>query len=255
MNDPFDIAGRHVLVTGASSGLGAFFARVLAERGARVTLAARRREVLDEVVSSIVADGGLASAVAVDITDSAAVGAAYDAAEAAGGPVEVLINNAGVADTRKALDVDADTFDRVMDTNLRGAWLASREFGARRSAAGGGGSIVNIASILAFRVAGQVMPYAVSKAALVQMTKALALEWARHGIRVNAIAPGYFETDLNAPFLASDAGQAMMKRVPMRRAGRLDELTGPLLLLVSDAGSFMTGSVVTVDGGHLVSSL
>jgi NAD(P)-dependent dehydrogenase (short-subunit alcohol dehydrogenase family) len=255
VTDPFTVAGLHVLVTGASSGLGAFFARTLAARGAVVTLAARRGDTLEREVAHIVAGGGRAHAVVLDVTGENSVRAAFDAAEANAGPVQVLINNAGIAMTRKALDIGPDEFDAVLDTNLRGAWLVARECASRLVAAGRGGSVVNIASILALRVAGQVMPYAVSKAALVQMTKALALEWARHGIRVNAIAPGYVETELNAPFLASEPGQAMLDRVPMRRAGRPEELTGALLLLASDAGSFMTGSVITVDGGHLVGSL
>ncbi len=255
MTDLFDMTSRHVLVTGASSGLGAYFARELASRGASVTLAARRLDALDAVVAGIAATGGTARAVAMDVTQEASVADAFAAAESAGGPVTVLVNNAGVARTRKALDTSAEEFDAVLDTNLRGAWLAAREAASRMVETGVGGSIVNIASILALRVAGAVMPYAVSKAGIVQMTKALALEWARHGIRVNAIAPGYVETELNADFLASEPGEAMRKRVPLRRFGQLAELSGPLLLLASDAGAYMTGAVLTVDGGHVVSSL
>lgn len=255
MTDLFDMTSRHVLITGASSGLGAHFARDLASRGASVTLAARRLEALETLVADIVAAGGSARAVVMDVTDESSVAEGFASAESAAGTVTVLVNNAGVARTRKALDTAAAEFDAVLDTNLRGAWLAAREAASRMVESDAGGSIINIASILGLRVAGAVMPYAVSKAGIVQMTKALALEWARHGIRVNAIAPGYVETELNADFLVSEPGEAMRKRVPLRRFGHLEELTGPLLLLASDAGAYMTGAVLTVDGGHVVSSL
>lgn len=255
MANGFDIHGRHVLVTGASSGLGRYFARMLAADGALVTLAARREAALQAVVDEIVADGGEARSVVMDVTSEASVQAAFAAAEVDGRPPSIVINNAGVARTNRALETSAEEFDGVLDTNLRGAFLVAREAAARMVAADIGGSIVNIASILGLGVAGAVMPYAVSKAGLLHMTRSLALEWARHGIRVNALAPGYVETDLNADFLASEAGGALRKRIPMRRFGRLEELAGPLRLLVSDAGAYMTGSVVTVDGGHLVASL
>ena len=166
----------------------------------------------------------------------------------------MVINNAGITSTGPALDMGEADWSHVIDTNLRGSWLVAQH-AARGMAAQGGGSIVNIASILGLRVTGGVAPYAVSKAGVVQMTKALALEWARHRIRVNALAPGYIETELNDAFFATDAGKALIRRIPQRRLGELRELDGPLLLLASDAGSFMTGSVVTVDGGHLVSGL
>ncbi len=253
MTDRFSLAGQHALVTGASSGLGRHFAGVLSAAGACVTVAARRESALADTVARI-GSGAEAHAVPMDVTDPASVAAAFAAAEARFGPVTVVINNAGITSTGPALDMGEADWSLVIDTNLRGSWLVAQH-AARGMAAGGGGSIVNIASILGLRVTGGVAPYAVSKAGVVQMTKALALEWARHRIRVNALAPGYIETELNDAFFATDAGKALIRRVPQRRLGELHELDGPLLLLASDAGSFMTGSVVTVDGGHLVSGL
>ena len=171
------------------------------------------------------------------------------------GPVTVLINNAGVTITKPALDLSEADWDGVVDTNLKGVWLAAQASARRMVRHGTGGSIVNVASILGLRVAGAVAPYTVSKAAVVQLTQALALEWARHRIRVNALAPGYVQTELNDAFFESEAGKALIKRVPQRRLGAAGELDGALLLLASEAGSYMTGSVIAVDGGHLVSSL
>ncbi len=182
------------------------------------------------------------------------MGSAFAEAAAKLGPVTVLINNAGVTSTGAAIDMTESDWSSVIDTNLRGSWVVARQ-AAHGMIPHGGGSIVNIASILGLRVAGGVAPYAISKAGVVQMTKALALEWARHRIRVNALAPGYFETELNDAFFASDAGKALIRRVPQRRLGQMPELDGPLLLLASEAGSYMTGSVIAVDGGHLVSGL
>lgn len=253
--DIFDIAGRHVLVTGASSGLGRHFARALAAKGARVTLAARREGALAETLDAISGAGGQGQRVVMDVTDGASIERGLDEAEDGFGPVAVLVNNAGVTVTRAALDLEKRDWDQVVDTNLKGVWLAAQSTARRMVRHGIPGSIVNIASILGLRVAGGVMPYAVSKAGVIQLTKALALEWARHRIRVNALAPGYVETELNADFFASEPGKALIKRVPQRRLGEARELDGPLLLLASDAGSYMTGSILTVDGGHLVSSL
>ncbi len=247
----FDIAGRRILVTGASSGFGRHFALTLAERGAFVLAAARRLEALDSLVAEIAARGGQARAVRMDVNDSASIRAALDAA----GTIDALVNNAGITNSKPLLDQTEADIDAILDTNLKGAMLVAVEAARRMRDAGTAGAIVNIASILGLRQGGHVTPYAVSKAGIIQMTKQLALELARHSIRVNAIAPGYFETELNSDFFDTPAGAALVKRVPQRRLGRLTDLDGVLLLLVSEASAYMTGSVVTVDGGHLVSSL
>jgi NAD(P)-dependent dehydrogenase (short-subunit alcohol dehydrogenase family) len=248
----FGLDGRHALVTGASSGLGRHFAKVLAAAGAMVTVGARREAALAETVNSI---GARAQGVRMDVTDAGSIAQAFAAAEGQFGPVTIVINNAGVTITKPALDVGESDWESVVDTNLKGAWLVARHAARRMIHHSVSGSIINIASILGLRVSGGVAPYAISKAGVVQMTKSLALEWARHRIRVNALAPGYIETELNDAFFSSDAGKALIRRIPQRRLGEAKELDGPLLLLASDAGSYMTGSVVAVDGGHLVSGL
>jgi len=191
----------------------------------------------------------------MDVAEAASVAAAFSRADAAFGPVSVLVNNAGIAVSASSLDLEEEDWDRVIDTNLKGAWLTSRCFARNARAAGTEGAIINIASILGFRVAGHVSAYAVSKAGLVQLTRAMALELARFRIRVNALAPGYIATDLNRDFFDSEAGRTMISRIPQRRLGALEDLDGPLLLLASPASRYMTGSTITVDGGHLVSSL
>ncbi|PWC77052.1 glucose 1-dehydrogenase [Azospirillum sp. TSH64] len=255
MSVTIDLTGRTALVTGASSGLGRHFAGVLAKAGARVALAARRTEALAETRSAIEAAGGSAVVVAMDVTDPASVTAAVGEAWGALGRIDILVNNAGVTATRPFLDMGEEEWDRVIDTNLTGCARVARAVAQRMRDDKQGGAIVNIASILGMRVAGQVSSYIAAKGGLVHLTKAMALELARHNIRVNALCPGYVETELNADFFASDAGKALVKRIPQRRLGRLSDLDGPLLLLASDAGAYMTGSVLAVDGGHLVSSL
>ncbi len=255
MTTPFDLSGKIALVTGASGGLGRHFAGVLAGAGARVAVCARRMDKVTETVTGIESAGGRAFGVEMDVTDKGGVTSAFDLVEEQAGPVTVLVNNAGIAASNLALEMSEDDWDRVLDTNLKGAWTVAQEAAKRMAAAETEGVIVNIASVLGLRVGKGVLPYSVSKAGLVQMTKALALDLAPQGIRVNALAPDLVETDLNGDYLESEAGKKQIKRVPHRRAGRMEELDGPLLLLASDASSYMTGSILAVDGGHLVSSL
>jgi NAD(P)-dependent dehydrogenase (short-subunit alcohol dehydrogenase family) len=251
-NELFSLAGTTALVTGASSGLGQHFARVLAGAGAGVILAARRLDRLQQLESEIRTRGGKAWAFALDVTEPASVARAFEAAEAAGGPVTVLVNNAGVPSGSFFVTTTEEAWRDVMTVNLDGVFRVGREAARRMIANRTGGSIINIASILGFGAIKSLSAYAASKAAVVSLTKSMALELARERIRVNAIAPGYFATDINDSFLASDAGNRLLSRVPMGRAGEVEELDGPLLLLASNAGAFMTGSVITVDGGHLL---
>ncbi|MFE1601131.1 SDR family NAD(P)-dependent oxidoreductase [Methylobacterium sp. ID0610] len=247
------LKGRHVLVTGASSGLGDHFARLCAACGAAVTVAARRKDRLDALLAALEAAGSpRARAVALDVADADSVEAAFAALDDL---PDVVVNNAGIAEGGAAIDTPLDVFDRVLATNLRGVWVMSTAAARRWRDAGRGGVILNVASILGLRVAGGVGPYTVSKAAVVQMTEALALEWARYGIRVNALAPGYIDTDINRDFFESPAGTALVKRIPMRRLGQPSDLDGAFLLLAGEASAWMTGATVPVDGGHLVSGL
>ncbi len=254
MSNLFDLTGKTALVTGASGVLGAHFARVLATAGASVALAARRTDRLESLADDITAAGGSAFSVSMDVTDAASVEAAFAGVAAALGPVDILVNNSGIAKTAPALSLSDDDWTSVVDVNLNGAFRCAQS-AARQMKQNGGGVIINIASILSFRVTAQVPAYAATKAGLVQMTHALALEWARDNIRVNALAPGYIATDINSDFFASPAGEAMIKRIPQRRLGQPADLDGPLLLLASDASAYMTGSVITADGGHLQSTL
>lgn len=240
------LEGKSALVTGASSGLGAHLAKLLAREGAKVAIAARRREKLDALAAEI----GNAVAVEMDVTDADSVGAGVAEAEKALGGISILINNSGVAGSQAALDTDEAEWDRVVDTNLKGAWLVARSVAKGMVAKGAGGSIINTGSVLAFKVQKGTMPYGVSKAGLVQMTKMLAAEWARYGIRVNAIAPGYIETDINRGFLNSDMGQAMLKAIPQRRFGEPEDLEGAVLLLAGDGSRYITGVLIPIDGGH-----
>jgi NAD(P)-dependent dehydrogenase (short-subunit alcohol dehydrogenase family) len=247
----FDLSGRTALVTGASSGLGAHFARCLGAAGASIVLAARRADRLQALRAELAKVGIDARAVDLDVQSGESIAQALDAA----GTVDIVVNNAGISIVKSALEMLEKDWDAVVDTNLRGAWLVAQGAARRWVAEKRPGSIVNIGSILGLRTIGQVAPYNASKAGLIHLTRALAMEWARHAIRVNAICPGYIETEMNRDFWQTPGGRKLIDRIPQRRIGRAEELDGALLLLASEAGSFMTGSVITVDGGHMVSSL
>jgi NAD(P)-dependent dehydrogenase (short-subunit alcohol dehydrogenase family) len=255
MSKRFDLTGKVALVTGASSGLGVHFARTLAAAGASVAIAARRADRLSSLQAELQAAGRKAVAVELDVQSSDSITAAFAAAEQALGPIDIVVNNAGISIVKPALEMPVEDWDAVVNTNLRGAWLVAQAAGKRWLMAKRPGVIVNIASILGLRTIGQVAPYNASKAGLIHLTRALAMEWARHDIRVNAICPGYIETEMNSDFWKTPGGQRLIDRIPQRRIGKPEHLDGALLLLASEAGSFMTGSVLTVDGGHTVSSL
>lgn len=258
MTTRFDLTGQTAIVTGAFSGLGLHFAKVLAAQGARVAMLGRRVELGRTLAAQLNHDvqrSGACTALRVDVRSAASVAATMQEIVATLGVPDVLVNNAGIALRAPALETNEADWLEMLDVNLSGVMrmaqaMARAMLGARR-----GGAIVNIASIVGLRVRAGVLAYATTKAGVVQMTKALALEWAEHGIRVNALAPGYFVTELNREMLASPPGQAIVARIPQRRTGELSELDGPLLLLASGASSYMTGAVIPVDGGHLVNTL
>ena len=253
----FRLDGKHVVITGASSGFGSHFAGVLAEAGARVVLGARRVDRIQDRVAEIRAAGGEAAGLPLDVRDADSIRGFLAAAEEAFGPIDVLINNAGVeAGAKTYTMIDEEDWDFVMDTNLKGAWMMSKLYTERVVAnKQAGGNIVNISSITDRRTIKGQFPYAVSKGALTRMTEVMALEAARYRIRVNALAPGYILTDVSRLLLESEAAPEFVKGVPMRRFGEFSDLNGPILLLASDASSYMTGSVIVVDGGHVCASL
>ena len=255
MSKIFDLTGKVALVTGASSGLGLHFARTLSANGAAVAVTARRRERLASLVDEVQAAGGKAAAIAMDVMSADSIRAGYAEAEMALGPIDIVVNNAGISIVKPALEMPEASWDEVVNTNLRGAWLVVQTAAQRMTAAKRAGRIINIASILGLRTIGQVAPYNAAKAGLLHLTRALAMEWARHGIQVNAISPGYIETEMNDAFWRTPAGQRLIERVPQRRLGKPTHLDGALLLLASDAGAFMTGANIVVDGGHTVNSL
>jgi NAD(P)-dependent dehydrogenase (short-subunit alcohol dehydrogenase family) len=248
------LAGQVAVVTGATSGLGRRFAHVLAGAGAAVALAGRRADRLDAEVAAIEAAGGRAFALPLDVSDAAAIGPAFDRVEAALGPLTVLVNNAGVNIEASALDMRVEDWDAVYAVNVRAPFVASREAARRMIASGvgarGAGRIVNIASITAFKVYPGLPAYCSSKAAVVQLTKALARDWARRGISVNAICPGYVSTELNGDFLAGEHGQKMIAGFPRRRLMQEADLDAALLLLCGPAASAITGTAITVDDGQ-----
>ncbi|MEX1665578.1 SDR family NAD(P)-dependent oxidoreductase [Zhongshania arctica] len=250
-----DLSGQVALVTGASSGLGAHFATVLAQAGATVVAAARRVDRLDSLVADIGEAGGKAIAVAMDVNDADSVVAAFDQVEASVGTVTILVNNAGVADPSRFVDSTEQKWDFTVDTNLKAVWRVSRDASERMIKAGVTGSIINIASILGLQPSANNALYATAKAGVIQLTKNSAQELWRHNIRVNALCPGYFETEINADFFRSEKGSQYLNKIPPRRLGNMDELTMPLLMLASQAGSFITGVALPVDGGHLLQSL
>jgi 3-oxoacyl-[acyl-carrier protein] reductase len=251
--DMFSLKGRVALVTGASSGLGQQFARALADNGASVALVARRTDRLEAFKTELEKSGAKAMAIAADVTDPAAMKAAFDATEAAFGPVTILVNNAGVAQKPlRAIEVGTEEWRRVLDVDLDAVFYWAQEGARRMIAAGRQGSIVNIASVLGFGVSKGTAAYAVAKAAVVQATQALAIELAFKGVRVNAIAPGWFVTEINDTYLTGEAGSAMKRDIPMGRFGEAGDLDGALLLLASDAGRYITGATIVVDGGQVV---
>ncbi|MDD7965389.1 SDR family NAD(P)-dependent oxidoreductase [Actinomycetospora lemnae] len=251
MSDPFRLDGRVAVVTGASSGLGAHFAVVLARAGADVVVAARRADLLETVAKTVVAEGRRCLAVPTDVTDAAQCAALVDAAVGELGGVHVLVNNAGAGYARRSERDDPARAARLLEVNLLGAYQVAAAAGRAMIAAETGGAIVNVSSALALATSDVPQAaYSASKAGLLGMTRDLARQWARHAIRVNALAPGFFESEMTAPLLSRSDGAASVRAItPLGRVGRLDELAGPLLLLASDAGSYMTGTTLGVDGG------
>jgi 3-oxoacyl-[acyl-carrier protein] reductase len=248
----FDLTGRVALVTGASSGLGVRFAEVLAGAGAAVALVARRTDRLAAVKERIEAAGGRAVAIGADVLDRTAMARAFAEAEQAFGTVTILVNNAGVAHAHRAVDLPEEEWRRILGTNLDAVFFCAQEAARRMLAAGKSGAIVNIASVLGLSVSKGTVAYAVAKAGVIQLTKTLALELAYRGVRVNAIAPGWIVTDLNRDYLLSEQGAAIKREIPVGRFGEERDLDGALLLLVSDAGRFIAGTTIVVDGGQLV---
>ncbi|MDP6435860.1 MAG: glucose 1-dehydrogenase [Gammaproteobacteria bacterium] len=255
MQQLFDLSGKTALVTGASSGFGWQFARVLAGAGARVVACARRGDRLEQLCAAIAADNGTALGVATDVSDADSIANAFDVAERKYSTVQILVNNAGISRPAFLTDMDEADWDSIQDVNLKAVWRVAKEAAGRMRQAGLPGSIINIGSVLSFGTGKMLGAYMASKAGVIQLTRAMALEWAADNIRVNALAPGYFPTEMSGNFFATEKGREMISRIPQQRIGKVEELGGPLLLLASDASSFMTGSVLTVDGGHLCQSL
>jgi NAD(P)-dependent dehydrogenase (short-subunit alcohol dehydrogenase family) len=251
----FDLTGEVALVTGASSGIGRHLAELLAAAGAKVALAARRVDRLSEAAREIEAAGGESLPIACDVTRSDSVVAAVAKAEAELGPLTILVNNAGVVISKPLFEHTEADWDYVVDTNLKGAWLVAREFAHHLVGLKRPGRIINISSVLGLRTIGRVPAYCAAKAGLTHLTQVLAMELARYGILVNALAPGYVETDFNRAFFQTEAGKALISRIPLKRLGQTDDLDGAILLLASPAGAYLTGAVIAVDGGHGVAAI
>ncbi len=252
--DRFTLAGRTALVTGASSGLGRRFAEVLVEAGAAVALTGRRLDRLQELASDLERSGGRSFGCVMDVTDLASIGEAVERIEAALGPIDILVNNSGVsAQQRMGHYTEAD-YDLVMDTNVKGAFFVAQAVGQRMIDAKRAGRIINIASVSGLRVISQLGVYGMSKAALINLTKSMAVEWARYGISVNAICPGYIETEINSEHWKTEGGQKLIGLLPRRRIGRTEDLDGVLLLLAGDGGEHINGAVITVDDGFAASA-
>jgi NAD(P)-dependent dehydrogenase (short-subunit alcohol dehydrogenase family) len=245
-----DLAGKTAFVTGATSGLGRRFARILADAGANVAIAGRRADRLQTLKAEIETTGGRCSAVVLDVTDAKQIVPALDKAESALGPIDILVNNAGMNSFGMVIDLSDEGFDAVMNTNVRGPFFLARETARRMIARGKGGRIVNIASIGTFKVLPGLTAYCVSKAAIGMMTKCLAREWARHGINVNAICPGYIETELNSEWFESEGGKKQINSFPRKKLMEENNLDAMLLLLASDQSTAITGSLMTIDDGQ-----
>jgi len=252
MNDIFDLTGKTAIVTGASSGLGKHFAKTLASAGANLVICARRVKNLEELKQEI---NGEVLVLPLDVTSEESVLNFFSEVRNSIGSADILINNAGTSDPKKFKDLDEESWNYVLETNLNGAYRVAKNFTDALLEDKKSGSIVNIASILGLRVGINLTSYATAKAGLVQLTKSMALELARSNIRVNAIAPGYILTEINDEFFATEEGQSYIKNIPMNRLGLESDLDGILLLLSSEASSFMTGSIIPVDGGHLINPL
>ena len=248
----FNLTGRVALVTGASSGLGRQFAKALADNGAAVALVARRVDRITDLQKTIAAGGGRVVAIEADVTDRAAMTRAFDAAEKAFGTVTILVNNAGIAHSGRAIDMPPEEWRKILATDLDAVFFWAQEAARRMLAAKKQGAIINLASVLGLAVSKGAVAYATAKAGVVQLTKALAVELAFKGVRVNAVAPGWFVTEINDKYLASEAGSAIKREIPMGRFGNEGDLDGALLLLASDAGSYITGTTIVVDGGQVV---